>query len=198
MKVFFGEKIYTLENEWLEPENHLFEKENHLNQTSIVLGSMLICSLKQIHGNLTLTLEIHGICWKLSSVAVLSVPMVVDGSSRNQTSKASLLLNVRYLRTLINSRNIQQIEFSQVLQNEALHRRLSRWHVAGIHPSRRERRDVHPCSSVWRFSKPRTPQNLTVMYLVNHGKSASATLPTQQESTLLSHVPTHTYAECKI
>ena len=36
------------------------------------------------------------------------------------------------------------------------------------------------------------------MYLVNHGKSASATLPTQQQSTLLSRVPTHTYAECKI
>ena len=36
------------------------------------------------------------------------------------------------------------------------------------------------------------------MYLVNHGKSASGTLPSQQESTLLSHVPTHTYAECKI
>ena len=29
-------------------------------------------------------------------------------------------------------------------------------------------------------------------------KSASATLPTQLESTLLSHVPTHTYAECKV
>ena len=29
-------------------------------------------------------------------------------------------------------------------------------------------------------------------------KSASATLPTQLESTLLSRVPTHTYAECKI
>ena len=38
------------------------------------------------------------------------------------------------------------------------------------------------------------------MYVVNHGKSASATLPTptQQESTLLSRVPTHTYAECKL
>ena len=29
-------------------------------------------------------------------------------------------------------------------------------------------------------------------------KSASGTLPTQLESTLLSRVPTHTYAECKI
>ncbi len=36
------------------------------------------------------------------------------------------------------------------------------------------------------------------MYLVNHGKSASATLPTQQKSTLFSRVPKHTYAECKI
>ena len=26
---------YTLENERLEPKNHLFEKENHLNQTSM-------------------------------------------------------------------------------------------------------------------------------------------------------------------
>ena len=26
---------YPLENQRLEPENHLFEKENHLNQTSI-------------------------------------------------------------------------------------------------------------------------------------------------------------------
>ena len=38
----------------------------------------------------------------------------------------------------------------------------------------------------------------TVMYLLNHGKSSSATLPTQQKSTWLSRVPTHTYAECKI
>ena len=35
-------------------------------------------------------------------------------------------------------------------------------------------------------------------YLVNDGKSAHATLPTQQKSTLLPRVPTHTYADCEI
>ena len=37
-----------------------------------------------------------------------------------------------------------------------------------------------------------------VMYLVNDGKSAYATLPTQQKSTLLPRVPTHAYADCII
>ena len=36
------------------------------------------------------------------------------------------------------------------------------------------------------------------MYLVNEGKSAHATLPTQQKSTLLPRVPTHAYADCEI
>ena len=36
------------------------------------------------------------------------------------------------------------------------------------------------------------------MYLVNDGKSAHATLPTQQKSTLLPRVPTHAYADCEI
>ena len=36
------------------------------------------------------------------------------------------------------------------------------------------------------------------MYLVNDGKSAHATLPTQQKSTLLPRVPTHTNADCEI
>ena len=34
------------------------------------------------------------------------------------------------------------------------------------------------------------------MYLVNDGKSAHATLPTQQKSTSLPRVPTHAYAAC--
>ena len=37
-----------------------------------------------------------------------------------------------------------------------------------------------------------------VMYLVNDGKSAHATLPTQQKSTLLPHMPSHAYADCII
>ena len=36
------------------------------------------------------------------------------------------------------------------------------------------------------------------MYLVNDRKSAHATLPTQQKSTLLPRVPTHAYADCEI
>ena len=36
------------------------------------------------------------------------------------------------------------------------------------------------------------------MYLVNDGKSAHATLPTQQKSTLLPRVPTHGYTDCEI
>ena len=36
------------------------------------------------------------------------------------------------------------------------------------------------------------------MYLVNDGKSAHATLPTQQKSTLLPRVSTHTSADCEI
>ena len=91
-------------------------------------------------------------------MAVLSVPMVVAEIRHLKQVALKCWVSKISKDFLINSRNIQQIEFTQVLQNEALHRRLSRWHVAGIHPSRRERRDVHPCSSVWRFSKPRTPQ----------------------------------------
>ena len=37
-----------------------------------------------------------------------------------------------------------------------------------------------------------------VMYLVNDGKPAYATLPMQQISTLLPRVPTHAYMDCKI
>ena len=33
--------LYTLENERLESEHHLFEKEHHLNQTFTALGSKL-------------------------------------------------------------------------------------------------------------------------------------------------------------
>ena len=36
------------------------------------------------------------------------------------------------------------------------------------------------------------------MYLVNDGKSAHATLPTQQKSTLLPRMPTHAYTDCEI
>ena len=36
------------------------------------------------------------------------------------------------------------------------------------------------------------------MYLVNDGKSAHATLPTQQKSTLLPRMSTHTSADCEI
>ena len=36
------------------------------------------------------------------------------------------------------------------------------------------------------------------MYFVNDGKSAYATLPTQQKSTLLPRVPTHAYTDCEI
>ena len=36
------------------------------------------------------------------------------------------------------------------------------------------------------------------MYLVNDGKSAHATLPTQQTSKLLPRVPTHAYTDCEI
>ena len=36
------------------------------------------------------------------------------------------------------------------------------------------------------------------MYLVNDGKSAHATLPTQQTSKLLPCVPTHAYTDCEI
>ena len=36
------------------------------------------------------------------------------------------------------------------------------------------------------------------MYLVSDGKSAYATLPTQQKSTLLPRVPTHAYTDCEI
>ena len=37
-----------------------------------------------------------------------------------------------------------------------------------------------------------------VIYLVNDGKSACATLPTQQKSTLLLRKPTHAYTDCEI
>ena len=37
-----------------------------------------------------------------------------------------------------------------------------------------------------------------VMHLVNDGKSAHATLPTQQKSTLLPRKPTHAYTDCEI
>ena len=36
------------------------------------------------------------------------------------------------------------------------------------------------------------------MYLINDGKSAHATLPTQQTSKLLPRVPTHAYTDCEI